>query len=130
MAGKIIEHNDSGIVVREVPVKLSDEKLRGMLSCAYEKAQKDMSDKNWYDYYDVAISIAFTLFLTLLVSDFKPICGFTIKEITFGAWVIFVIALGFGVVSAMAMLSHKKSIDTTKRDKAVEEIFKQHCTKD
>ena len=125
----IIENNDIGIVLREVPVKLSDEKLKSMLSCAYERAQQDMSDKKWYDYYDVAISVAFTLFITLLVSDFKPILNLTAKEVTIFAWGLLVIVLGFGVVSAFAMLSDKKNVDTTKRDEAVNDIYEHNCSK-
>lgn len=39
----IIDTKDEGIVVKEIPISISDEKLRNSLSCAYEEAQKDMS---------------------------------------------------------------------------------------
>ena len=38
----IIDTKDEGIVVKEIPISISDEKLRNSLSCAYEEAQKDM----------------------------------------------------------------------------------------
>lgn len=37
----IIDTKDEGIVVKEIPISISDEKLRNSLSCAYEEAQKD-----------------------------------------------------------------------------------------
>lgn len=38
----IIDTKDEGIVVKETPISISDEKLRNSLSRAYEEAQKDM----------------------------------------------------------------------------------------
>ena len=38
----IIDTKDEGIVVKEIPISISDEKLRNSLSCAYEEAQKDI----------------------------------------------------------------------------------------
>ena len=43
MSNSIIEQSDPGIVAKETPVRLSDEKLKNMLSRTYERAQKDMS---------------------------------------------------------------------------------------
>ena len=44
----IIDTKDEGIVVKEIPISISDEKLRNSLSCAYEEAQKDMSTFHFY----------------------------------------------------------------------------------
>ena len=41
----IIDTKDEGIVVKETPISISDEKLRNSLSRAYEEAQKDIIDK-------------------------------------------------------------------------------------
>ena len=69
----IIDTKDEGIVVKEIPISISDEKLRNSLSCAYEEAQKDMSTFHFYNLYSVFLSIASTLFLSLLTSDFHAI---------------------------------------------------------
>lgn len=58
----IIDTKDEGIVVKEIPISISDEKLRNSLSCAYEEAQKDMSTFHFYNLYSVFLSIASTLF--------------------------------------------------------------------
>lgn len=34
----IIDTKDEGIVVKEIPISISDEKLRNSLSCAYEES--------------------------------------------------------------------------------------------
>ena len=44
----IIDTKDEGIVVKETPISISDEKLRNSLSRAYEEAQKDMSTFHFY----------------------------------------------------------------------------------
>lgn len=53
----IIDTKDEGIVVKETPISISDEKLRNSLSRAYEEAQKDMSTFHFYNLYSVFLSI-------------------------------------------------------------------------
>ena len=101
----IIDTRDEGIVVKERPISLSDEKLRNALSRAYEEAQKDMSKFHFCNLYSVFLSIAGTLFLSLLTSDFHALGSVTAESITFVAWILFGV---FGVLS----ISFKKSIPT------------------
>lgn len=44
----IIDTKDEGIVVKEIPISISDEKLRNSLSRAYEEAQKDITNSRHY----------------------------------------------------------------------------------
>lgn len=123
----IIDTEDEGIVVKETPIRISDEKLRNSLSRAYEEAQKDMSKFHFSNLYSALLSAASTLFLSLLTSNFHAIGFLTEKMVTIGAWVI-CIALGlFGGILAYCKIAEKH--DTNARDVAVEKLFKQHIAK-
>ena len=73
MANKIINSSDPGIVAKETTVHLSDEKLRGIMSRTYERAQKDADTIKFHKFYSVFLSIAGTLFLSLLTSSFNDL---------------------------------------------------------
>ena len=103
----IIDTKDEGIVVKEIPISISDEKLRNSLSCAYEEAQKDMSTFHFYNLYSVFLSIASTLFLSLLTSDFHAIGSITEEKVTIGAWVICISSGFLGAILACYKVSQK-----------------------
>lgn len=125
----IIDTKDEGIVVKETPIRISDEKLRNALSRVYEEAQKDMSKFHFYNLYSVFLSIASTLFLSLLTSDFHAIGSVTAETVTIGAWGV---CIGSGFLSAILAcykVSQKTKNDTSNRDDAVEKVFNQHIQK-
>lgn len=125
----IIDTKDEGIVVKEIPISISDEKLRNSLSCAYEEAQKDMSTFHFYNLYSVFLSIASTLFLSLLTSDFHAIGYITAEKVTIGAWVICISSGFLGAILACYKVSQKAKNDTSNRDVAVKKVFTQHIQK-
>ena len=118
-----------GIVVQETLITISDEKLRNSLSRAYEEAQKDMSEFHFYNLFSVFFSIATTLFLSLLTSDFRAIGSMTEENVTIGAWVICISSFIFGVILGCLKISIKTKNDTNNRDKAVKKVFDQHISK-
>ena len=126
MEKSIIDSSEHGIVVKETSVYLSDEKLRSVLSRMYERAQKDASSSKLRKFYNVFLSIAGTLFLTLLTADFKSLGTVDAKIIEFVAWGICIGAAGFGFVLMGLTVSWKTRNDTSERDKAVKEVFEQH----
>lgn len=125
----IIDTKDEGIVVKETPISISDEKLRNSLSRAYEEAQKDMSKFHFYNLYSVFLSIASTLFLALLTSDFHAIGSLPAKAVTIGAWVICIGSGLLGAILACYKVSQKTKSDTSNRDAAVKEVFNKHIQK-
>lgn len=125
----IIDTKDEGIVVKETPISISDEKLRNSLSRAYEEAQKDMSTFHFYNLYSVFLSIASTLFLSLLTSDFHAIGSITAGQVTKGAWGICIGSVFLGVILACYKVSQKTKNDTSNRDVAVKKVFNQHIQK-
>lgn len=125
----IIDTKDEGIVVKETPISISDEKLRNSLSRAYEEAQKDMSKFHFYNLYSVFFSIASTLFLSLLTSNFHAIGSATAETVTSIAWVICIVSGLLGVILACYKVAEKTKNDTSARDAAVEKVFNQHITK-
>lgn len=125
----IIDTKDEGIVVKETPISISDEKLRNSLSRAYEEAQKDMSEFHFYNLYSVFLSIASTLFLSLLTSDFHAIGSITAEKVTIGAWVICIGAGFLGSILACYKVSEKTKNDTSNRDNAVKKVFNQHISR-
>ena len=125
----IIDTNDEGIVVKETPISISDEKLKNSLSRAYEEAQKDMSEFHFYNLYSVFLSIASTLFLSLLTSDFHSIGSMTAEKVTYGAWIICIVSGVLGGILACCKISQKTKNDTSNRDDAVKKVFDQHISK-
>lgn len=125
----IIDTKDEGIVVKETPISISDEKLRNSLSRAYEEAQKDMSTFHFYNLYSVFLSIASTLFLSLLTSDFHAIGAITADQVTIGAWVICIGSGFLGGILACYKVSQKTKNDTSNRDVAVKKVFTQYIQK-
>ena len=125
----IIDTKDEGIVVKERPISISDEKLRNSLSRAYEEAQKDMSEFHFYNLYNVLLSIASTLFLSLLTSDFHAIGAITAENITICAWVICIGSGFLGGILACYKVSKKTKNDTSNRDAAVKKVFDQHISR-
>ena len=125
----IIDTKDEGIVVKETPISISDEKLRNSLSRAYEEAQKDMSEFHFYNLYSVFISIAGTLFLSLLTSDFRAIGSISAEKVPIGAWVICIFSGFLGAILACCKVSIKTKNDTSNRDNAVKKVFNQHISR-
>ena len=129
MPNNIIEQSDPGIVARETPVRLSDEKLRNMLSRTYERAQKDMSKTKFRNFYSVFISVAGTLFLSLLTSTFGAVGKISAETVTTIAWILCIGSAFLGFVLMGLTVSEKTKNDTTDRDKAVDEVFNQYFAK-
>lgn len=125
----IIDLDDEGIVAKETPVKLSDEKLRGMLSRVYERAVSDMGKMSFRKSYGTFLTISGTLLLALLTSDFRPIAGVSGDCVTLVAWAVLIVCFVIGMALLLYTVKKKASIDTSARDKAVEDVFREHCEK-
>ena len=128
MANKIIDSTDPGIVVKESTVHLSDEKLKNVLLRTYERAQQYKDTINFHKFYSVFLSIAGTLFLSLLTSDFNAIGPFSAEFVTGFAWLICVVSAILGFVLMAVHFSCKSKNDTVSRDAAVNEIFDHNFT--
>lgn len=125
----IIDTKDEGIVVKETLISISDEKLKNSLSRAYEEAQKDMSKFHFYNLFSVFLSIAGTLFLSLITSNFNAIGSIPSETVTTGAWVICIASGFFGGILACYKVSQKTKNDTSDRDDAVKKVFNQHISR-
>lgn len=119
----IIDQNDSGIVVKETSVKISDEKLKNMLSKAYERAQQDANKIVLNKYYGVFLSIAGTLVVTLVTSEFRSLGCFSSGAVTDIVWVICIICALVGFILLWLNVKEKTSYKTNARDQAVDEIM-------
>ena len=84
---------------------------------------------HFYNLYSVFISIASTLFLSLLTSDFHAIGAITAEKVTIGAWVICIGSGFLGAVLACYKVSQITKNDTSNRDVAVKKVFNQHIQK-
>lgn len=129
MPNGIIEQSDPGIVAKETPVRISDEKLKNMLSRTYERAQKDMSVVKFRNYYSVFLSIAGTLFLSLLTSTFGAVGNISAECVTKFAWITCIASATLGFVLMGMTVSDKTKNDTSERDQAVSEVFELYFSK-
>ena len=129
MTDKIIDETAPGLVVKEFTVRLSDEKLKNVMLRTYERAQKDLGVFKLHKLYSIMLSIASTLLLTLLTSSFNAIGPFTAEEVTKAAWLFFVASAIIGFLMLISHVNDKLKNDTSKRDKAVNEIFNKYFNK-
>ena len=130
MANNIIDRTAPGIVITETRVTLSDEKLKSALSKTYEQAQKDMSKPKFHKWYSVFLSIAGTLFLTLLTSKFNNIGSISAEILTIVSCVICVVCGLLGFILLGVNVSSKTHSNTEERDNAVNQVFNNYCPKE
>ena len=126
MVNSIINQDDLGFVVKESVIHLSDEKLNNVLLRTYERAQQDAHAVKFHKFYGMFLSIAGTLFLTLLTSDFHNLGSMKAETVTEIAWIVFSISLIVGIILLIVNFRKQAKDNTRERDKAVEEIFKQY----
>ena len=122
----IIKHSNQGIVVEEIEIKLSDEKLSSMLLNAYEKASNITSKWHFYKLYSVLLSIAGTLFLALLTTTFNDVGQLKADLIRN---IIIVATISCAVVGFIFLgisVNKKKENDTAVRNAAIKEIMEQY----
>jgi K+-transporting ATPase A subunit len=78
----------------------------------------------------VFLSIAGTLFITLLTSSFNSIGDFTSEKIATVAWILTVICAIIGFILMGYSVSKKMKNDVEVRDKTIDEISEQHINKE
>ena len=123
---QIIDSSDSGIVLKETNISVSDEKLKNLLSKAYEKAELNSLKFRFYNLYGVSFSIAGTLLLSLLTSSFNSIGSLNGYKVELIAIIICILSFIFGVVCLFCKSSFKAKNFTTESDEAVGEILSQN----
>ena len=126
----IIDTKDPGIVVKETSIRLSDEKFKSALSRTHEKAQSDASEIKLRKHFSVFLSIAGTLFLSLITATFGAIGKISAERVTDIAWFLCIVSAIWGFILLGMLVSEKMKTDMTLRDKAVNEIFEEYVSKE
>ena len=126
MSEMIIDSSDSGIVVTETKITISDEKLNRMLLIAYEAAQKDDNKFRIHSLWGVCWSIAGTLLMALLTSSFNKIGSVDASTVTNWAIVLCIIFAVVGLGLAIWRINDRSSNDTEGRDNAVKKIISEY----
>lgn len=126
----IIDTTDPGIVVKETSIRLSDEKFKNALSRTYEKAQSDASVIKLRKYFSVFLSIAGTLFLSLITATFNAIGTISAERVTNIAWIFCIVSAVWGFILLGMLVSDKIKTDMALRDRAVNEIFEEYVPKE
>ena len=118
----VITSSDS-IVCKETQIKISDEKIKSLLSKVYEIARKDASRFRLYNHYPAFFSVGFTIFLTIISSEFKSIgtvSGDTVHTI---AIVLCIICIALCVILAIIKGAKSNSNTNDERDAAISEVL-------
>lgn len=123
----IIDIFAPGITLKEISVNLSDEKLKTMLSRAYETAQQDATKFKFHKIYGISLSICGTLALTILTSSFNPIGPVSSKMVSIIAILICIFTGIIGLIQLLYNVSHKTNNNIAERDEAIQKIFKDYC---
>ena len=124
-----IVQGDSEIIMREMSITLTDEKMKGILLHTYERASKEANKWHFYKLYSTFLSIGGTLLVALFTSSFNDILMLkaeTIKNITVFLMIAFLLA---GFICLGISVNQKKKSDMDMRDKAIEEVFKEYAAK-
>ena len=125
-SGENIISSSDHYVVKETSVHISDEKLKTALSRSYEKAQKDINAFKLRKHYSIFLSIASTLSLSLLTSEFKSIGQIPSQTVTSVAWIICIICAILGFILLAMYVSDRTQNNTSDRDKAVDEVVREY----
>lgn len=130
----VLVDDSKGLVLQEAQVTVSDEKLRAILSETYERARRDGSSCRWFDYHQTALSIFFTLLITLVTSEFQDIHKGHSNDILISAitlqWtfiVVDILMLFIGLIMLCARANRKSSDANEERDCAISDMLCKHC---
>lgn len=113
------------VVVSDTQLQLSDERLRRILGAMYEKGESDGRRSSPWKSCAPYFSIAFTLLLTLMTSDFRSILGMSSETIAKIAILLLLASLAVGIFLLLWTRNARNNHFYEKRDKAVEEALKQ-----
>ena len=120
-----IDSNELEIVCVDTKINLSDEYLIRLLSHVYEIARKDAKKINFAKSYGIFFSVALTLFLALITSEFKPIGTMSSNIVRIIAIVICACSFIVGGILLAIYIRNKDLAATEERDKAIEEVMNQ-----
>lgn len=123
MENTLIDSSSGDIIIQEKAIRISDEKLSSMLLKTYEQAREDAGKFKLYKYYGVFLSIAFTLFITLLTTSFNDFLGIAGEVISLIFWVVFALSLASGTVLAVICASNMRNNQNSERDMAIEKVL-------
>ena len=126
---QIIKQSNQGIVLEETPVTLSDEKLNGILLHTYEKAVQDVSKWRFYKLYSVLLSIAGTLFVSLITSSFNALGHISADTVRTIVIILTIISAIVGFSFLGISVNQKKKSDTEVRDISIKGIVENYCKK-
>lgn len=119
--------DDQGLILKERPIQITDERLNTILKEIYERARKDEKGCKWYDYYGVLWSSFFTLLLTLLPQMFTV--DLAAEKWAGSQWVFVVecivdfLLFVWAISATTARMNHKVSDVMSERDVAVSECL-------
>lgn len=133
MGSKSISNNiiqsDSGIIIQETSITLTDEKLQGILLHTYERAISDNGKWHFYKLYGTFLSIAGTLLITILTSTFNGFGAIDSSKIQIFSIILMIIFGLLGFICLGISVNQKKKNDTEERDTAISEIFEKYASK-
>ena len=112
------------VIVSDTQIQLSDQKLRSLLSAMYEKGENDARRFSPWKSYAPCFSVALTLLIALLTSEFHPVFGFSSETVTAVAFFLLSVSALLGFVFLLYGFQVRNSDLTEKRDKAIEETMK------
>lgn len=104
-------------------IEVSLERLRNLMSSLYEKARQDASKIKIYSYYNVFLSVGFTLALTLLTASFNDfffLSGSTMRTVVI---VLCLACIFIGILLAIINISQKNNSLIDERDTAVKDAM-------
>lgn len=116
----------SEMLIKETPIRLSDQALNTIQLHTYEKAVKNITQWHLYKMYGVFLSIAGTLAFSIFTSTFNPIGTLSsddVKEYVVKGAIIFGLA---GLVCLLIAINKRINANTDERDQAIKEIQDQY----
>lgn len=114
-----IDTNGGSIICTGTNIGISDDRLVNILSRTYETARRDATKFSFFGCYNILFSIAGTLLITLLTSEFKSIGSVSAENVTIAVWIIFSICLIGGMIMVSIHFGQKGAGMIEERDKAV-----------
>ena len=120
----IIDNSSDDLVCTEIPIQISDEKLKGTLSRSYERARKDANKFKPYKHYGIFLSTGLTLFITLFTVEFHALGKMSGAALRIVCIVACCLSLLVGFILLILHTTRKDKHILDERDEAVNEIMK------
>lgn len=116
----------SEMLIKETPIRLSDQALNTIQLHTYEKAVKNVTKWHFYKLYAPFLSVAGTLAFSVFTSTFNSIGSLSSDDVKKYVILGAIILGAAGLICLFIAINKRITANTDERDQAIKEIQNQY----